>query len=193
MFPFDRAFALVLRPRATWTALAGERSSLWSLLLGYALPLAAIGAIATFLALRVVGIPFTHGVRHTSAGTAALQAVLSLATALAGVPVMAVVLTLLAPLFATRPDFRRALRVAVYSLTPAWLGGVFFAYPPLGGLQLLGVLYGVWELSLGVSTVMETPSGKAPAYAVVAVVASFLAGFGVGILCGILGATFRLA
>ncbi len=189
--PLAPAFAIVFRPRATWSALAARPASVPVLLLGYALPLAAIGAVATFIALRVVGIPFPHGVRHMSAGTALTQAGLSLATALAGVPVMAAIVTALAPLFETRPDFIKSLRVTVYSLTPGWLCGIFLVYPPLGSLQLLGTLYGIYELALGLSSILGTPPRRSPMFAVVAAVASLVAGFGLGIAFGLIGAALR--
>jgi hypothetical protein len=193
VFPLDRAWAVVFRPRAAWNAIAESPTSPSALLLGYALPLASIGAAATFVALHVVGIPFRHGVRYTSVGTASVEAGLSLATALVGVPVMAGVATLLAPLFETRPDFMKALRVTVFSLTPAWLGGIFLAYAPIGSLQLLAALYGIWELYLGLGRVMGAPERRAPMFAVVTAVVSLLAGFGIGVLLGMIGATLRSA
>ncbi len=190
-FPLDRAFALVFRPRYAWAAIAARPTPVPALLFGYALPLAAIGAVATFVALRVVGVPFPHGVVHTSVGTALVQAALSFATALATVPVMAASVALFAPLFGTRTDFASALRVTVYSLTPAWLAGIFLAYPPLGSLQLLATLYGIWELCLGLSIVLGAPARRAPFYAAATAAASLLAGFGLGVLFGILGAAVR--
>jgi hypothetical protein len=191
VFPLAYALALVFRPRATWRELAARPAPVAALLFGYALPLATIGAVATFLALRVVGIPFPHGVRHTSAATAFAQAGLSLATALAGVPLMAAIVTALAPLFETRSDFAKSLRVTVYALTPGWLGAAFLAYPPLGSLQLVGALYGIYELALGLSSVLGAPARRAPMFAVVAATASFLAGFGLGIAFGLAGAALR--
>ncbi len=193
VFPFGRALALVFRPQATWLAVAAHPTPVPSLLLGYALPLASIGAAATFVALHVVGIPFAHGLQRASTGAAAVQAGLSLATALASVPVTAAVVTLLAPLFDARPDFMKALRVTVYSLTPAWLGGIFFVYAPLGSLDLLAALYGIWELSVGLARVMGAPERRAPMFAVVAAVASLIAGFGIGVFFGILGSAARSA
>jgi hypothetical protein len=162
-----------------------------ALLFGYALPLATIGAVATFLALHVVGIPFPHGVRRTSAGTALVQAGLSLAVALAGVPVMAAIVTAFAPLFEARPDFIKSLRVTVYSLTPGWLGAAFLAYPPLGSLQLVAMAYGIYELALGLSSELGAPARRAPMFAVVAASVSFFAGFGLGIAFGLVRAALR--
>lgn len=190
-FPLDRAFAIVFRPRATWAALAARPTPVPQLLLAYALPLAAIGAVATFVALRIVGIPFPHGVQRTSVGTALVEAGLSLAIALAGVPIMAAIVTGLAPLFEARADFESALRVTVYSLTPTWLAGIFLAYPRLGSIQLVASLYGIWELCLGLTCLQGAPPRRAPMYAVVAAVASLLAGFGLGILFGLLSASAR--
>jgi hypothetical protein len=181
----------VFRPRATWRELAARPTSVPVLLLGYALPLAAIGAVATFIALHVVGIPFPHGVRRASAGTALTQAGLSLATTLAGVPVTAAIVTALAPLFEASPDFIKSLRVTAYSFTPAWLASIFLVYPPLGSLTLLGTLYGVYELALGLSSILDAPRRRAPMFAVVAAVASLVAGFGLGVAFGLIGAALR--
>jgi len=191
VFPLSLALALVFRPRATWHSLAARPAPVTVLLIGYALPLAAIGAVATFIALHVVGLPFPGGVRHASSGAAFVQAALALATALAGVLVTAVIVTALAPLFGGTANFVKSLRVTVYSLTPGWLCAIFLVYPPLGGVQLLGSLYGIYQLALGLPSMLGTPPRRAPAFAILAAALSLLAGFGLGIAFGLVGAAFR--
>jgi hypothetical protein len=64
-----------------------------------------------------------------------------------------------------------AMKLAVYSMTPAWVAGIFHIIPALGVLAVLGSLYGIYVLYLGFNLpIMGTPKEKATGYLVVSVV-----------------------
>lgn len=67
----------------------------------------------------------------------------------------------------------QALKVAVYSNTPAWLAGIFVLVPALDFLQILG-LYSVYLLYLGLPVLMKAPRDKAVIYTVVVVIAAIV-------------------
>jgi hypothetical protein len=64
--------------------------------------------------------------------------------------------------------------VAVYSLTAAWLGGVFQILPMLGILGLLASLYSCYLLYLGLPALMKCPEEKAIPYTVVVIVVAIV-------------------
>ena len=175
---FARAGAIVARPRATWPAVARERTPVLRLYAGYIVPLAAIGPCATFVALHVIGVRISRvEFYRASVGDAFAQAAFSFAYALAGVALIAAMLSLLAPLFGATRDFGRALRVAAYAYTPAWLAGVLLVFPPLRVLQLGALAYALYLLALGARAVLAVSPRAAFAYAAGAVAVRDLRGF----------------
>ena len=91
-------------------------------------------------------------------------AVFSYVMTCAAVLVLALVINLLAPTFASRRGFDGAFKLAVYSYTPLWLAGIFLLAPGLRFLVLTG-FYGVYLLWTGLPLLMQTPGPKVPAYA----------------------------
>ena len=62
---------------------------------------------------------------------------------------MALIIDGLAPTFSGQKNQENAMKLAVYSMTPAWLAGVFALIPGLGFLRLLALLYSVYVFWLG--------------------------------------------
>ena len=89
--------------------------------------------------------------------------------AFAIVLVLALIIDLLAPVFGGQKDFDNALKLAVYSYTPAWLAGIFLVLPGLRFLILLG-LYGAYVLLLGLPRLMKSPEQSSYVYALAAVI-----------------------
>jgi hypothetical protein len=180
---WSRAVAIVVRPHATWASIARERTSPLGLFLGYVVPLAAIGPLATFIALHVVGVRLSRvELYRASIGEALGEAAISFVYALAGVALIAFMLTLLAPLFGAGRGFARALRVTAYAYTPAWLAGVLLLYPPLQTLQLIAVGYALYLLALGVHDVISVSRRRAVGYTAAALAGAVAAAFGIGAL-----------
>src|SRR5205823_4764202 len=78
----------------------------------------------------------------------------------------------LAPTFGAEKNSARAMKVAVYSFTPAWVAGVLQIIPALGVLAILGALYGLYLLYLGLPALMKAPQEKAAGYTIVTVIAA---------------------
>ena len=78
------------------------------------------------------------------------------------------VINALAPNFASTQDLTAAMKLAVFSMTPAWLAGIFYLIPSLDILVTLGSLYGIYILYLGFNhPLMGTPKEKVVTYLVV--------------------------
>jgi hypothetical protein len=148
-----------------------------SLFTGYVVPLAAIGPIAAFIGLSIIGvsIPFVGTIRTSFVG-GIVHAIISFAFALLGVGILAWVIDAIAPTFDGRKNFVQALKVAAYSYTPAFVAGILLIFPPLAPLQFLAALYGLFLLFLGLPILMQAPAAKAFGYTAAVVVCAFLIG-----------------
>ena len=191
--PLTRAASLIVRPRATWATIASEDTSFVAMLFGYVVPLAAIGPVATFFALRVVGIPIAaRQIYRTSAGVAFANAALAFVLVLGGIVLIATLIAMLAPPFGAARDFVRAFRISAYAYTPLLLGGGLVLVPrlgmwELGALQLLAGADALVLLVMGLIAIIGASPRRALVFAVVVVTAAF----GCGYLFGVAAALVR--
>jgi len=175
----ERVKAICLKPKEEWDVIAGETTTAASLLKGYALPLAAIGAVAGFIGSSFVGISVpVIGTFRVSPVSGLIGAVLRLALALVNVYVLSLIIDALAPKYGGEKNAVQALKVAVYSSTPAWVAGILGILPSLGILVLLASIYGLYLLYLGLPRLMKCPQEKVTTYTVVVV----LCGIGIAIV-----------
>ena len=176
-----RAKNICLSPATEWAVIENEPTTTGELLGGYAAPLAAIGAIAGFIGQTMIGItmPFV-GTYRVPFGTALVSAVLGFVMALVMCFVLGLIIDALAPTFNGQKNQIQALKVAVYSYTPAWIAGVLGIIPVLGILGILAGLYAIYLLYLGIPRLMKSPQDKAVVYTLVVVVVAIVLGFVVG-------------
>src|SRR4051812_24460799 len=117
----DRVKNICLTPKTEWPVIAAEPASAGSLITGYVVPLAAIGAVAGFIGGSVIGrtLPFI-GTYRTSVVAGLSVAIFTFVMAIVGVFVLSLIINALAPNFGGEKNSAMALKVAVYSYTPAW-------------------------------------------------------------------------
>jgi hypothetical protein len=156
-----RVGAIMFTPDEEWTVIAREPGHPSYLFREYVALLAAIPAICGFVGTLFVGA--APGALRGSLLTALLAAAFSYVLTFVVVYVLAVVVDLLAPKFGGRKDFTNALKLTVYSHTPAWLAGFFLMIPGLRFLALLG-LYGVYLFWRGLPPLMRSPPAKTLPY-----------------------------
>jgi Yip1 domain len=181
----DRVKNICLTPATEWQVIAGETTTPGTLISGYVIPLAAIGAVAGLIGGSVIGrtIPFVGTYRvGLTAGLAG--AIFAMVAAVIGVAIVAFLINALAPTFGAEKDSAQAWKVAVYSYTPAWVAGVLNILPLLGALALLAALYGIYIMYLGLPQLMKCPKEKAVGYTAVTVVCAIV----VSIVVGMVGA-----
>jgi Yip1-like protein len=138
-------------------------------------PLVAIGAVAGFIGGSLVGqtIPFAGTVRMPIL-LGLVLACFNFIMAIVGIGILAVIINALAPSFGGEKNGMQALKVAVYSYTPAWIAGVLNIVPLLGVLGVFGALYGLYLLYLGLPRLMRSPEDKALGYTAVVVVCAIV-------------------
>jgi hypothetical protein len=155
----QRALNLLLHPVETWDAIEAEPDSIERLFRHWVLPLAAIPPIARMLgqisfgSFEIFGIRFYHPNFFWAFG----DAVASYALTLVSVYLLALVVDHFAPQFGGERSRTQAFKLIAYSGTAAWVAGAFRILPEAGGVfAILGVLYSLYLLSLGLPKLMRS-------------------------------------
>jgi hypothetical protein len=179
----DRVKNILLSPKTEWQVIDGESGDTKEVFTYVAilavLPLIGgiVGALISFPGLL---------------GFFIVSAVLGYLLTFAIVYLIAFIIDALAPTFSSEKHMPSALKLTAYSYTPAWVAGIFNIIPIIGGIiALLGALYGLYLLYLGLPTMMRTPQDKTIGYTIViiicAIVVSLILGFILATLIGIFG------
>ena len=185
-----RAKNICLTPNTEWPVIAAETTPQATLITEYVVPLAAIGAVAGFIGGSLIGTSLGFmGTYRMPLVTGLTFAVFSFVMAIVGCFIVALIINALAPTFGGTKDSAQALKVAVYSYTPAWIAGVLHILPVLGSLLVfLAALYGLYLLYLGLPRLMKCPPDKAIGYTVVVVVCAIVLMVVVGSIGGLITA-----
>jgi len=168
----ERVKNILMTPKTEWDVIAGEATQPKDLVITYVLPLAALAAIAGFIGTVVIGSFFLGKISFVW-GLVAL--VWHLIMSVISVFVIGFVIDALAPSFGGQKNFNQAIKVAAYSYTPGFVGGLFTIIPILGGLvALLFSLYGLYVLYLGLPKLMKNPEDKTVIYELVVIVVAIV-------------------
>lgn len=163
-----RAKGILTNPRQEWAAIDAEPLDLSDLLIGYVLPLAAIGPIASIIGFSAFGF---GGLFQMSIGTLIAHAIVSYILAIIGVFACAWVVNALAPSFGGTQSMPQAIKVVAYSSTAAWIAGIFAIFPVLAILALIGAIYSLYLIYLGLPVLMKVAGDKAMTYTIVVIIA----------------------
>jgi hypothetical protein len=160
----SRVKNIMLDPDSEWPKIAAEGSGATSLFVGYVAILALIPAICTFVGDSIIGVSVSVGTFRVPLLVGLTGMVIGYIFEFVAVYAVALVINALAPGFRAQRNFPNALKLSVYSFTPAWLAGIFYLIPGLRFLTVLG-LYGFYLLWTGMTPLMGTPRDKALFYA----------------------------
>jgi len=145
----SRTKNILLSPKQEWQVIDDEATSVGGLYVGYIVPLAAIGPVASSIGMAVFGISVpVLGTYRVPIDAAVRQGITQYVLALVGVFVLALIIDELAPYFRGQENRYQALKVAAYSSTAVWIVGIVGLIPALSILWPLG-LYSLYLLSLG--------------------------------------------
>jgi hypothetical protein len=190
----DRIKNICLTPNTEWPVIAQETTPTASLITGYVVPLVAVGAVAGFVGGSLIGrtLPFVGTYRMPIVGGLVI-ACFTFVMAIVGVFILSLIINALAPSFGGEKNSAQALKLAVYSYTPAWVAGVLNILPLLGILALFGALYGLYLLYLGLPRLMKCPQDKAIGYTVVVVLCAIVLSVVVAATGGLIAAPWMFA
>ena len=181
-----RAQNILLTPKTEWPAIATEPETTSSLYTKYILILAALGPFAFFLKSTLIGTATFVGTFRVGIGAGLTLAVLSYVSTLVGIYLWSLIINALAPTFGGQKDSVQALKTAAYAATGAWVGGLGYLIPWLGGLiAFAGSVYSIYLLYLGLPHMMKTPADRAGGYTAVTIIVAIIVA---GILWSIIGA-----
>jgi len=168
-----RAINILTRPKSEWAVIDAEPATIKDLYLRYAMILAAIPALAGLIGALAFGHSMLGITYRPALVPTVFGAVLSYVLSLVGVGLLGLIIDLLAPQFGGVQNRVKAFQVAIYSMTAAWVAGIFAIFPPLTLLAVLG-LYGFYLLYLGLPRLMRSPEDKSMVYTIVVVVVALV-------------------
>jgi Yip1 domain len=166
-----RAQAMLMTPKQEWPVVDTEPLNISALLIGYVLPLAAIGPIARLIGFSVFGF---GGIFRVSIGMGISQAIVTFILAVVGVFVLAWVINALAPTFGATQSMHQAIKLSAYSMTAAWIAGIFYLLPALAILALIGGLYSLYTCYIGLPVIMKVAADKLMTYFIVIIVVTII-------------------
>jgi len=158
----DRAKNIIISPKTEWDAVGREDPNIQQIMVSYVIPLALIPTIAIIVGYGVIGI---YGRSSFNYGIA--MGFVQILTAILSVFIAAYVIDALAPSFGSQKNLGKAVQLVAYSMTPAWVGGIFNLVPAIAWLGSLFGLYGLYLLYLGLSPQMKTSEDKRVGYMIV--------------------------
>lgn len=160
---FNRVKGLILSPKEEWETIEAEDKSIVDIYRGYVVYIALIPPFANWLSDYFIGMPHGREIYRLSLTGGLLRAAMQYALSLPLLYLVAFVISSIAPYFEGKADDKRALTLAAYSYTPAWLATGFALIPGLRILDILG-FYGLYVLYFGLPRMMKCPQHHADVY-----------------------------
>jgi hypothetical protein len=182
----NRVQRLILSPASEWDVIAGEDANVQRIYTNYVGPLIVASALAAAIGMSVIGINFGLGTFRVPAGAALGQAILQVLLGLAGVYITGLVINALAPQFGGTPDAGQAFKVAAYAPTASWVAGLAMILPQLGIVALLGGLYSLYLLYVGLPKLMKPAEDKAMIYTLAVVGVMIVIYILIGVISGMM-------
>ncbi len=179
----DRVKAILISPVDTWPIIKSEAKSEKEIYMDYVIYLAAIPVIAQFLGQSLFGwgMGFFRGISWM---------IVYYVLSITGVFVTAKIVDALAPTFEGKQNSLNSLKLVAYSMTAIWVIGMIYLIPDLSWLKILGILYSIYLLYLGLPYLMECPAEKTLVYTVVIFIVALIVNLIIGaIAVAIVGAS----
>ena len=173
----DRVKNILMSPKTEWPVIEAEATDIKSLYIGYIMILAAIPAIAGIISSMFIGSMMGAVAGRVGLGMgmgggfAVAHGIASYVITLIVIFVVALIVDALAPTFGGQKSQINALKLVAYSSTAGWVASIATVIPVLGWIvALVGSLYGIYLLYLGLPALMKCPEDKSVVYLLVVVV-----------------------
>lgn len=180
----SRAKAMITAPRSEWPVAAAEPDTVGGLYTNYIILLAAIPVIATFLKTSLIGTSVGFlGSFRLPLGWGLEQMVVSYILSLVGAFIGALVVDALAPSFGGEKNQVQALKAVAYGYTAYWVASIALIVPGIGWLvALLGAIYSIYLLNMGLPFTMKCPPEKSVGYTAVTIIVMIVIYFVIGLV-----------
>ena len=181
----ERVKAILTTPQTEWPVAAAEPATVSGLYSGYIAILAALPAIASFIKGSLIGSGFLGITVRMPIGFGIGEMLLRYVLTLVLAYVVALIISLLAPSFGGQKDTTQGLKTVAYAWTAYWVASIAVIVPWLGWLiAILGGIYSIYLLYLGLPHTMKCPPDKAAGYTAVSVIIAIVLGWIISIVIG---------
>lgn len=186
----ERAKNILMTPKTEWDVVNNETATPVSLLTGYVLPMALIGAVASFIGYGFIGVSVL-GIKIAGINWGISQAITVLVSAILSFFIASYVIDALAPSFGSEKNINKSAQLVAYASTASYVAGIFNILPSLSFLAILG-LYSIYLFFIGLPKLKKTPEDKVVVYMIVSALVIFVISIVVSmivlrVLYGILG------
>lgn len=164
-FILSRCYGLLRDPKGEWEQIRAEETNIPSILIGYVAPLAAIPVVCGLLGSFIFGNSYGGEVLRPPLADALVGGVVSFVASVALVFLLGILINAVAENFDADRDDLAAQKVAAYSMTPAFLSGIFSLWPPLWWLSIVAIAASAFLLYRGLPVLMKAPEDRALGYA----------------------------
>ena len=179
----ERVKNIIVTPKIEWLVIDSESDTLQSVIMKYVLPLAAIGAICTFIGYGFIGLDTgVLGIRIKGLDWGLKMAIMALVMSVISVVVTTFVVDALAPSFGSEKNLNKSAQLVAYGYTPAFIGAFLTIFPAISTIGSLFGLYGFYLLYLGLGPLKKTPEDKKVVYLVVTVLVLIVVYFIIGMV-----------
>jgi hypothetical protein len=179
----ERAKNIIMSPKTEWAVIASEEPNGGSMVTGYALPLILLSATAAFIGYGLIGYEML-GIKIGGINWGIHHALMAIVMGILSIYITSFVVDALAPSFASVKNNGRAMQTVIYSMTPAWIGGILQVFPSIGWIGSLFGLYSIYLIYLGLPHTMKTPQEKVAIYMIVTLVVLIFVYIIVGMVLG---------
>jgi hypothetical protein len=179
----ERVKNVLITPKTEWSAINTESDTLSGIITKYVLPLAAVGAICTFIGYAFIGIDLGF-LRMKGMDWGIKMAISNIVSAIISVVVTSFVVDALAPSFGSEKNINKSAQLVAYGYTPAFVGALLNVIPAIAMIGGLFGLYGIYLMYLGLGPLKKTPEDKKVIYLVVTIVVLIVVYLVVGSIMG---------
>jgi Yip1 domain len=190
MFFFARVGHMLFSPVREWYVIEKEPGSATMLFFRYVIPMAMIPAVASFIGYGLVGASGIH-FRVSGLFWGSAMAIDNFVTSVVVYWLGTWIVNVLGNVFGVSAghgvvagagkNIGRSAQLVAYSYTPAWIAGIFYIFPSLQELVVLG-LYSVYLFYAGIPVLKPTPEDQRVTFTIVSAILLITIRFLIGLL-----------
>lgn len=185
MIDLQRVKRILMSPKAEWPAIASEPATVGGVVRDYLVWLAGAAAIARFIEMSIFGMGAFGVTVRLGVGAGLGQALMHFVLTLVMAWVMSLIVNWLAPKFGGTADPVAAFKLVAYATTASLVGSIVSILPWLGIVAMIGGLYSLYLVYVGLPVLMKNPPERTLPYAALVIVCGMLAGVVIGWITGI--------
>ncbi len=174
----ERVKNIIVSPKTEWEKIAAEEQSMSTVIMSYVLPLAIVGAAATFIGYGIIGVNTgILGIRLKGIDYGLYFALSVLVSMIFAVFVSAYVVDMLAPSFGSEKNLNKSAQLVAYAYTPGLIGTFLNILPMIAIIGSLFGLYGIYLWYLGLGPMKKTPEDKKVVYMIISIIILIVVSF----------------